>query len=123
MDKNTKSGTALARTTAISPNDVQVQLSPEMIRRLARLEAHVADSKHFSTEILENLQEYASGKPFSSVSMALTGIATITQETMNHVNATGDNRALAALDHFVGGFHERHAVPPFTLVSRHGKSR
>ena len=77
-------------------HDVMVRFSPEVVRGFARLEAAVQDSDHFSPEILENLRGYATGKAIS-VQRALTGIAFVTREAMQHVNATGDEKAKDAL--------------------------
>jgi hypothetical protein len=76
---------------------VMVQFSPEVVRGFTRLEAAVHKSKHFSPEILENLQAYTEGKPLT-VHNAITAIAFVTKETMRHVHETGDTRAKEALD-------------------------
>lgn len=112
-------------STPLNVDNVSVQLSPQMLRCLSRIEAAVHDSDHFDPDIKKNLQDYASGRPFSSIRMAFSGIAIITQETMEHVYATGDRHAKDALEDFINQFYkeEEQGVPSFTLVPKHTKTR
>jgi hypothetical protein len=96
------------KTSEINADSVLVQFSPEVVRGFARLEAALHDSQHFSQDILLNLQDYAAGKPLS-VERALTGIALVTRETMEHVRATGDERTKDVLNNFISdllGVHD-----------------
>jgi hypothetical protein len=103
------------RSTEMDAETVMIQFSPDVVRGFARLEAAVHDSPHFSPDILENLQEYAAGKPLS-VHSALTAIAFVTREAMHHVNATGDDSAKRALDSFVGDLLGKDDRPPFAIT-------
>lgn len=100
MGKETKRHTAHARrATEIDKSTVTLTFSEDVLRAMRRLEATVHDSDHFSPEILENLQHYASGKPIP-VDSALSGMVHVTQEAMKHIHATGDKLAERALDEF-----------------------
>jgi len=94
------------------------------MRRFARLEAAVHDSKHFSPEILENLQDLSTPTPpLLAVEGAISGIAEITKQTMEHANATGDNRAKEMLSDLLlelsGVGHTR----PYRVVTLLGRNR
>lgn len=91
---------------------LRVQFSPEMTQQFARLEAMVHDSNHFESEILDELQDRAAGKPIS-VKNTILSVAAIVQETMRHVAATGDTRAEEQLGHLVSelvGGRDSHPV-------------
>lgn len=68
--------------TEINPDSARVQFGPEVVRSFARLEAMVHGSKHYDPDLLENLQELASGKN-PTVHIALTEMGLIAGETMN----------------------------------------
>jgi hypothetical protein len=100
MGKDTKRPTAhTRRATEIDQSTVTLTFSEDVLRAMRRLEATVHDSAHFSPEILENLQHYASGKPLR-VDSALSGMVRITREAMKHIHATGDKLAEKAFDEF-----------------------
>jgi hypothetical protein len=84
-------------TQKINADMVKVQFTPGVVRSFARLEALVHDSPHFDSDLLLNLQDLAAGKPFF-IQTALSEMALITRETMNHVRETGDSRAEKALE-------------------------
>ena len=90
----------LRNGTEIDADTATIQFSPVVVRGFARLEAMIHDSPHFDSDLRENLRQLASGKPFP-VHMALTEMALITRETMDHVHATGDTRAQQALDELI----------------------
>jgi len=85
----------------IDAKTAKIKFSQEVVKSLGRLEALVHGSAHYSPELLKNLQDWASGRPISGVSMALTEMALITRETMKHVNATGDTRAEETLGELI----------------------
>jgi len=111
--------------SSLSVDDFEVHFDPEVGRALARIEAAVHDSKHFSPDILMNLQDYAQGSSFPSVIRALSAVATIVHETTKHIAATGDQRAEQALSKFTDLFYEetQQGKPPYTLVPRREKTR
>src|ERR1035438_8631522 len=115
----THEGRAARRTRPDSQLDadtVMVQFSPEVISSLRRLEAMVHDSKHFSPDILANLQEgYTDGKPML-LHHALTLVASVTREAMEHVNATGDQRAKQAVHNISCLLLGLDDQPPFTVT-------
>jgi hypothetical protein len=99
------------------PDPVMVEFSSELRQEFARLEAAVHDSKHFSPEILLNLQEYAQGVYPLLVADTITGIANITREAMKRVNATSDKTARKALDSVIEDFMGLTSTSPhFTLT-------
>jgi hypothetical protein len=127
MDGHPKQSAAkrVRNEASINVDNVSVKLSPKMLQALARIEAAVHDSKHFDSDIKRNLQDYAGGTPFSSSRMAFSGIATITQETMRHIDATNDPEARQALNGFINEFYqeEEKGTPSFTLVPSRAQSR
>jgi hypothetical protein len=109
----------LKKGTEIDADAATVRFSPQVVRSFAQLEAMVHDSPHFSAEIKENLQGFASGKP-SPVHTALTEMGLIARETMNHVRATGDTRAEQALNDLLSdvmGVGRGGDTKPVTLIA------
>jgi hypothetical protein len=121
--KDDQSPRQIRRRPVIDADLAQIQFSPEVVRSFARLAALVSDSKDFSQEIRENLEELASGKPYP-VHTALTEMALITRETMDHIHATGDQSARKALDQLISnvmgvGFESR----PVAVLAPNGRGR
>ena len=113
----------ISKSEPLNPDLVRVGFSPEVLRSFARLEAMVHDSAHFSPEILENLQELASGKQYS-VSMALSEMALITKNSLKHIQATGDKKAQEALDSLISNVMGLgHDETPITLLAPRTRSR
>ena len=110
------------RVSETDASDIMIRFSPEVLRGMARLEAAVHDSEYFNPAILENLQEYSTGKPIS-VPSALTGIAHFTREAMDHVNATGDNRAKEGLDGFISDLLGLTDSSPIMVVNERARNR
>ena len=108
-------------TQKFNHEDVKIKFSPDMVRCFARLEAAVHDSQHYDGDLLENLRDLTSGKP-CSVQMALTEMSLITEETMKHVQATGDTRAKKALDDLQTCLMED-KIKPFTVVVTKARGR
>ena len=118
---------AIAKTHAsrhrkLDLDDVQIQLAPEVLRSLSRIEALVHDSSHFDKDLLVNLQGLTSGKPIP-VQMALTEVGLITRETMKHVHATGDKRAAEALSDLHNQLMGDPNPKPFAVLVSKGRAR
>lgn len=115
----------LRNVTEIDADTAKIQFSPVVVKSLARLEALVHDSPHYSPALLENLQEMASGKPYP-VHTALTEMALITRETMKHVQATGDTGAKEALDDLIAnvmGVGKDGDTKPVTVLAPKARAR
>jgi hypothetical protein len=114
-----RKSTEKIRGSAMDSRSVRIRFSPEVKRLFARVEGAVHGSEHFSPEILENLQEYADEKPLL-IQAALAHVATVTKETMRHINATGDEKAQLALWDLASALGEDNA---FTLVKTPARDR
>ena len=90
-------GRVRGKAAELEADSVLVTYSPAVLRGFARIEAAVHNSQHFDSDILQNLQGYTGGES-RTVQDALTGVALITEQTMRHINATGDKAAEEALD-------------------------
>lgn len=93
----------------------KVQFSPEVVTSFRRLEALVHDSDHFAPEMLDSLQDFASGKP-ARLASAMATMANIGRETMRHVQATGDVRAEDALSNLASELYD-HSKNPVTVLA------
>ncbi len=91
----------LTRSSRNAANKAEIKFSPEMVERFRDLEEAVRDKGHFDGDVLKNLHDWASGKT-GTVSLALGDMVMITQETMNHVQATGNTNAKHALSMLFG---------------------
>jgi hypothetical protein len=111
-----------SRKQRVNADDVEIKFSPEVVRSLTRLEALLHDSPHYSSDLLENLRDLASGKP-QPVQIVLTEMALITRETMRHVQATGDKRAAEALRDFHEALMADPASKTCTVIVAKSRSR
>ena len=74
----------------------ELKFSDEVAQRFADLEAAVQGKGHFDGDVLKNLHHWATGKS-GTVSLALGDMLMITEETMKHVQRTGNKEAEHAL--------------------------
>jgi hypothetical protein len=86
-----------------------------MKTRLARLEATLKDSEHFSPEMTLSLQELASGREMTVIDL-LTNLALIVEDASDHIHATGDEKAERALRHLLAGLSGVDPEPQVTLI-------
>lgn len=105
----------IRRASEMESYDLVVKFPPKVLHHFNRLAVFVEGSEHFSPEILENLQDYAHGKP-QDVQRAMSGIAHVVQEAMKHIHATGDKRAQQALDGLMYEIME--GDPPIAVTHR-----
>jgi hypothetical protein len=114
--EDSSEGTHSHRFRKVNSEVQKVRFSPDVVKRFRHLEAFVHDSEHFAPQILENLQDHASGKP-AHLATAMADMAAIAQQTMKHVYATGDLRAESALDELFDSFLNRDKTPPVTVLA------
>jgi hypothetical protein len=101
MGKDTKRHTGhTQRATEIDQSTITLKFSEDVLRAMRRLEAAVHGSKHFDSDLLQNLERLTSGEPIP-VDHAVSEIALITKETMKHIHATGDKLAERAFQDFL----------------------
>ena len=98
--------------------ELWVQFSPKLLDRLSQLDKAVRDSKHFNSDILENLRE-CTAEPMTA-NRAVSAIAHITREAMRYVAATSDKAADYALIDLMEAISSDHppCVQPVKMVRK-----
>jgi hypothetical protein len=91
----------LTRSSRNPAEKAEIKFSPAVVDRFRDLETAVREKGHFDSDVLKNLEHWASGKG-GAVSLALGDMIMITQETMKHIQATGNQEAKQALSMLFG---------------------
>ena len=116
------SGKHSQRFRKVNTEVTKVEFSPDVVTSFRRLEAFVHNSDHFAPEMIENLQDLASGKP-AHLDTAMVTILYIGRETMKHVQATGDKRAEDALRDLASALNDNSKDPVTVLALERSSAR
>jgi hypothetical protein len=80
----------------VDAREFKVHLPEGLRRALGDLAAAIHFSEHFDDLMLENLEDWAAGRPLALHGF-VASLPAIVEETMKHIAASGDSRAAKAL--------------------------